>query len=230
MNYLNSNEIGVFAKLTNSYCLIADKNCKNYPLLESELSEIPIIETTICDTNIIGRMTAGNKNGLLVPSAITDKEIKQLRDYLPEEIEIKKIDDKLSALGNVICCNDYIAIIHPDMDLETEETIKDTLNVEVYRTTISSNVLVGSYCVVSNQGGIVHPMVGGIELEELSNIFQIPIAAGTINRGSDILASGCLVNDTNGFVGGETTTSELMIFDGIFKLNSNAFRRNDSEN
>lgn len=220
MNYLNSNEIGVFAKLTNAYCLIADKNCKNYPLLESELSEVPIIQSTICDTNIIGRMTAGNKHGLIVPSSITDKEFSHLKSELPEEIEIKKVDDKLSALGNVICCNDYIAIVHPDLDFETEETIKDTLKVEVFRTTISSNVLVGSYCVVSNEGGLVHPMVSGSELEELSNIFQIPLAAGTVNRGSDLIASACLVNDTNGFVGCETTTAELMIFDGIFKFSS----------
>ena len=227
--FMNSNEIGVFGKLTNSYFLIPDKSNKNIAIFESELSSIPIIETTICDTNIIGRMTAGNKNGLLVPSSITDKEFQLLRNELPEEVILKKVDDKLSALGNVICCNDYIAIIHPDLDLETEEIIKDALNVEVFRNTVANNVLVGSYCIVSNLGGLVHPLVGGNELEELTNIFQIPIAGGTINRGNDLIASGCIVNDTVGFVGFETTTSELMLFDGIFKLSNNNFIRNNSE-
>ncbi len=43
LQYLNSNDIGVFAKLTNSYCLVADKKCKNYNIIDSELLSIPIV-------------------------------------------------------------------------------------------------------------------------------------------------------------------------------------------
>ena len=94
--------------------------------------------------------------------------------------------------------------------------------MEVFRTTVAKNVLVGSYCVVSNIGGLVHPMTSTAELDELSNLFQIPIAAGTINRGSDLIAAGCCVNDFAGFTGLDTTSAELMVFDGIFKLNENS--------
>lgn len=167
-------------------------------------------------------MWVGNKNGLLVPESVTESEFDAIREALPESVEVTKLDDRLSALGNCISWNDKYALIHPEMDHDSEEIIAKWLGVEVYRTAIAGNALVGSYCVFNNKGGIVHPLVSVAELDELSSLLQIPLWTGTVNRGSDVIGGGLIANDFSAFVGMDTTATELNVIDTILKLNDGA--------
>ena len=180
----------------------------------------------------------------MVPNTTTDQELQHLRNSLPDKITVQRVEEPLSALGNCVVTNDHVALIHPDLDSvcvynsssfllsiilillycfsmcfqETEEIIQDVLQVEVFRQTIASNALVGSYCVLSNQGGMVHPRTSLEDQEELSSILQVPLVAGTVNRGSDVLGAGMVVNDWSAFCGLDTTATELSVIESIFKL------------
>mmetsp|Transcript_81839 Transcript_81839/g.171166 ORF Transcript_81839/g.171166 Transcript_81839/m.171166 type:complete len:241 (+) Transcript_81839:130-852(+) len=216
----SSSEVGVFSRLTNSYCLTALGGSENfYSVFEAELSKhIPVIHSSIGGTRIVGRVTVGNRHGLLVPSITTDQEIMHLRNHLPDSVKVQKVEERLSALGNCIACNDYVALVHTDLDKETEEIIADTLQVEVFRATIAQNVLVGSYAVLTNQGGLVHARTPMQDMEELSQLIQVPLTAGTVNRGSDIIGAGVVANDWAAFCGMDTTATEIGVIENIFKL------------
>lgn len=58
----------------------------------------------------------GNRHGLLVPNSTTDQELQHLKNSLPDKIVIQRVEERLSALGNVVACNDYVALVHPDLD------------------------------------------------------------------------------------------------------------------
>eukprot|EP01033_Poteriospumella_lacustris_P009701 gene9700-6943_t len=161
----SSNEIGVFANLTNAYCLTAIGGSENfYSQFEQELADhIPVIHTSIAGCRFVGRVTV-------------------------------------------------------DIDRETEDIIADVLGVEVFRQTIAGNALVGSYCKITNQGGLVHPRTTVEDLEELSSLLQVPLVAGTINRGSDVIGAGLVANDWSAFCGMDTTSTEISVVEGIFRL------------
>lgn len=218
----SSSEVGVFSRLTNAYALVALGGSENfYSVFEAELSKhVPVIHSSIGGTRIVGRVTVGNKHGLLVPSITTDQELMHLRNHLPDTVKVQKVEERLSALGNCIVCNDYVALVHTDLDRETEEVIADTLKVDVFRATIAQNVLVGSYAVLTNQGGLVHARTPMQDMEELSQLMQVPLTAGTVNRGSDLIGAGVVANDWTAFCGMDTTATEIGVIENIFKLQS----------
>lgn len=118
VKFENSSEIGVFAKLTNSYCLVASGGAENfYSVFEEQLGvHIPVVHASFAQTKIVGRMVVGNSKGLLVPQQTSDMELMAVRNSLPESVRIQRVDERLSALGNVIACNDYVALVHPELD------------------------------------------------------------------------------------------------------------------
>lgn len=94
---------------------------RNFSVFEGELSEtIPVVHASIAGCRIIGRLAVGNRKGLVVPHSTTDLELQHLRNSLPDAVKIQRVEERLSALGNVIACNDYVSLVHPDIDRETE--------------------------------------------------------------------------------------------------------------
>lgn len=215
-----SDDIGCFAMLTNAYCLCATGASQNfYATFEQQLAEhIPVIYASIGDARVVGRLCVGNKKGLLVPSMTTDEELQHLRNSLPDHIKLVRVEERLSALGNCICCNDHVALIHTDLSRETEEIIRDTLGVQTFRTSIAENALVGSYARVTNHGCLVHPKTPTQDMDELSSLLQVPVVAGTVNRGNAAIGSGIVANDWCAFCGLTTTATELSVVERIFKL------------
>lgn len=219
-----SNDVGVFCKLTNAYCLVGIGSSENfYSFVEAELTDvIPVIHCSIAGTRIVGRVTVGNRHGLLVPNATTDQELQHIRNSLPDSVQIRRLDERLSALGNVIACNDHVAVVHAEISKETEQALVEVLKVEVYRLSLGENTLVGSYATLTSNGALVAAKTPPEVQRELASLIQVPVVAGTVNRGSELIGAGVCVNDWIAFCGLATTSAELSVLESIFKLGDNA--------
>ena len=51
-----------------------------------------------------------------VPLVMDCAEKIYLTGHFLHSVKIQRVEERLSALGNVIACNDYVALVHPDLD------------------------------------------------------------------------------------------------------------------
>uniref|UniRef100_A0A183EZH3 Eukaryotic translation initiation factor 6 n=1 Tax=Gongylonema pulchrum TaxID=637853 RepID=A0A183EZH3_9BILA len=80
------------------------------------------------------------------------------------------------------------------------------------------NFQVGTYSALNSQGALVEAKTSPETQKELAALIQIPVVAGTVNRGSNLIGAGLFVNDWIAFTGLETTSTELSVIEAVFKL------------
>lgn len=108
--------------MTNKYCIVPEAAADSFnEVFENELgAHMPVIRASIANSKQVGILAVGNSKGLLVHPDTTEAELETIRNMLPGSVKVHKVDEKLSALGNIVSCNDYVALVHPEIDITTE--------------------------------------------------------------------------------------------------------------
>jgi len=199
LNIHDSPIIGAFATCTEEFALVPQgtkgKICRSI----EDMLKVPVFPKLINGSTVVGSMSRGNSNGLLVPRGTTPEDLNDL------DIPIHNLPSKLNAVGNVVLANDSAALVHPELSDNAIKAIRDALKVDVYRGTIGGIKTVGMAAIATNKGLLVHPLVSDAEMEYLEKIFDLPVSIGTSNFGTQMVGSGIIAN-SKGYVAGSNTT------------------------
>jgi translation initiation factor 6 len=206
-NFEGDPNVGAFAVITDKVVFTSPSMSEKSMETLERIFNLPFLQGTIATMDAVGIVSVGNSNGILVPYTIRDDEFHTLKQE--SEVQVDWIDNKMTALGNIVLANDHGAICHPDFDGKSIQKISDVLGVEVVRSTVANLSTVGANTVVTNTGAVVHPMATDQEIETIAQVLKVHVEVGTVNRGSPYMRLGVLANVDGMIAGSDTTGVEL---------------------
>lgn len=202
---LNGNpHIGIFCRTNDKIAF----TCRIPKKIKKEIGEalnVKIKEISIGGGSIIGSLLAMNSNGAIAANFIGDEERKMIERFL----EVTTLEDRFNAAGNNILVNDGGALVHPGIKEKMVKKIEKTLEVPVYRGTISKMGTVGMAAVATNKGVLCHPKIDDGEKERLHSTFKVPVEIGTVSHGMASIGAGLIANVHGAVTSPHTTGIEL---------------------
>ena len=169
----------------------------------------------IAESRLVGIYMTGNSNALLVPYITTKKELKALR---ASKVPVVIVKENKTALGNLVLCNDYGAVVDPRLKPKTVEAIAKALKVPHSPGTVAGLPHVGALATASNNGVLANPKIKDAEKRMISETLGVPVYAGTVNLGVPYPKCGLVVNSKGAVVGSHTIGSELLTVSNVFKM------------
>jgi len=148
LDFDNSPYLGVYGKATDRVAVIREGLPERKLDVLRRVLKVPLIETSIMKSRIVGIFVAGNSKALIVPWYVWDEELDVINSSLREhgiDMEVVPFKSRLTAFGNLILANDKGALVSRDFTREEARKIEDILGVPVERGVIADYTAVEAW-------------------------------------------------------------------------------------
>ena len=206
--------IGIFTSVNDKFVFLPNGFAKTKAENLAHYLQTEYIMTPVANTRLLGVLMVLNNHGILLPRTSSTEEIAYLQKSTG--LNVKILDTKHNALGNLICANDKGGIISPLIEKEFVKEIEDILDIEVIQKRIAGFDQVGAVMEANNFGAVIHPETDEEDIKNFSNILGVNIEPATINGGIPFVSSGILANNNAIVVGNLTNGPEIMMLTRAF--------------
>jgi len=134
--------IGIFINVNDKFVFIPNGFAKTKAENLARYLQTECITTPVANTRLLGVLMVLNNHGILLPRTSSPEEIANLRKQT--DLNVKILDTKYNALGNLICANDKGGIVSPVIEKEHIKEIEDVLDIEVMQKKVAGYYQVGA--------------------------------------------------------------------------------------
>jgi len=206
--------IGIFTNVNDKFVFVPNGFAKTKAENLANYLQAEYIMTPIANTRLLGVMMVLNNHGILLPRTSSPQEIAYLEKSTG--LNVKILDTKHNALGNLIAVNDKGGIISPLIEKEFIKEIEDVLDIEVIQKRVAGYDQVGAVMETNNFGAVIHPEADEEDIKKFSNVLGVNVEPATINGGVPFVSSGILANSNAIVVGNLTNGPEIMMLTRAF--------------
>jgi len=103
--------IGIFTSVNDKFVFIPNGFAKTKAENLARYLQTEYLMTPVANTRLLGILMVLNNHGILLPKTSSPEEIANLRKCT--DLNVKMLDTKYNALGNLICVNDKGGVISP---------------------------------------------------------------------------------------------------------------------
>ena len=206
--------IGIFTNVNDKFVFVPNGFAETKAENLAKYLQTECIMTPVANTRLLGVLMVLNNHGILLPRTSSPEEIANFQKTT--DLNVKILDTKYNALGNLICVNDKGGIISPLIEKEFIKEIEDVLDIEVIQKRIAGYDQVGAVMEANNFGAVIHPETDEEDIKNFSNILGVNVEPATINGGIPFVSSGILANSNAVVVGNLTSGPEIMMLTRAF--------------
>ncbi len=205
-----TNAIGVYVFANNEYALIPQDAPQRLIQGVRDALSVEVIQVSIAKSPLVGIFVAGNDNGIILPSIVTDDELQRIRLGTRKDLNVEVVPSKYTAISNLVLTNNKVSLISNIMETELLHNISNTLGTEAVSGDLCGSYIVGSIAIINDNGVLMTPDASDEDVKKVKDLFKIRVNVGTINRGIGFVRSGAVANNRGAIVGSSTTGFEIM--------------------
>jgi translation initiation factor 6 len=207
--------VGVFSQGNDRFAFVPPNAPEGFVKDVASALEVEVHITEVAEISLVGAMLALNNNGIVLPRNTTEDELSFFKSL---DIKVIVIEDKPTALGNLVLANDNGAVVSSLFSQKARRDICDALDVEVEATALQGFKTVGSIGVTTQKGALMHPALSEDDLGFIENLLKVDVNIGTVNRGIGYIRTGLVANSTGAVIGKETTSPEITRIEDVLDL------------
>jgi translation initiation factor 6 len=202
-----SPHIGVFCAANDHIALVPKACPKSFEHLLKENLKVEVVRASISNTGLFGIFCVMNNKTLIIPDIVLKDELESIKNHFSEVIVM---EDKYTALGNLIAINDHGSIFSTIFD-SMNRVMKNTVNIKV-----GGSDLVGSSVFTTNKAFLANPKSSAKDLEHVEKALKVKGDVGTINFGDPYIKAGLVGNKHGILVGSRSSGPELTRISDVF--------------
>jgi translation initiation factor 6 len=214
-SYRRNPSVGVFSQANDRMAFVPSSSPAAFAKDIEEALSVEVYNTDVAEISLVGAMIAMNNNGLVLPRNTTGRELSFFKGL---DIRVGVIDDKPTALGNLVLANDFGAVVSTHFSKDAREEISDVLDVEVLARDFQGFRTVGSIGVATQKGVLMHASLSEDDLGFIEKLLKVDADIGTVNRGVGYIRTGIVANSGGAVIGKDTTSPEIARIEDALEL------------